>query len=627
MELDPAKLNDYPIKILQNYCKTQNLAVRGTRKNDYVLVILAHLQKTNKTDGVKIARASAKLGIDAEAVKKWEEEEQRRRDEERVKYEQWRAEEDERKRKAHAEELRLLEEKQRQAAREEEAKREWHELKKKGARRRELDAQRARERALGSVGQLPWTLDTFLRPYPAPSPQTSLSPSPSPTAAAAAAEKVRRLKADPTSYFSRLPDGVLAHCLHYVDPASSSSSSSSAATAAAERTQGQMRCLHVEKPEAGHAVRIVAALELNKKGQRSLVVINKPGLSYLEQLEQAEVWVGQRGGKLAVYTIDLKHLKDSRSEKWKKRQTFRVRDEREKQSVRQLVQVGQRVWAMAEAEEPAVFDLKTYSQLSLPEGKKGREVIRCLGHTPEQSVVWAGFTAGLLRGYDADDMSVVCEHSIRPSKKTKAKKTKDDKEDEEDRERINCMLPIGSSHLWVGTTKGIRTFFIAPSGKGKEVQLLPASFLPTDKPVAALCRSSFDEEEAAPGSPPLKRVWVTTKDSIWVVQCTEEGRMTGVSAKMSGGLAFPADGLVELGSTVFTYGSAQRMVLWSARDVSYLSSGPDMDAYYGTTDKSKKRKTKWNDSVKGMCSGPEFYVGVRTLWTVDDQFLAVWRAE
>ncbi len=104
-----------------------------------------------------------------------------------------------------------------------------------------------------------------------------------------------------------------------------------------------------------------------------------------------------------------------------------------------------------------------------------------------------------------------------------------------------------------------------PSGKGKEVQLLPASFLPTDKPVAALCRSSIDEEEAAPGSPPLKRVWVTTKDSIWVVQCTEEGRVTGVSAKMSGGLAFPADGLVELGSTVFTYGSAQRMVLWSAR--------------------------------------------------------------
>jgi hypothetical protein len=125
-----------------------------------------------------------------------------------------------------------------------------------------------------------------------------------------------------------------------------------------------MRCLHVEKPEAGHAVRIVAALELNKKGQRSLVVINKPGLSYLEQLEQAEVWVGQRGGKLAVYTIDLKHLKDSRSEKWKKRQTFRVRDEREKQSVRQLVQVGQRVWAMAEAEEPAVFDLKVCARLS-----------------------------------------------------------------------------------------------------------------------------------------------------------------------------------------------------------------------------------------------------------------------
>jgi hypothetical protein len=63
------------------------------------------------------------------------------------------------------------------------------------------------------------------------------------------------------------------------------------------------------------------------------------------------------------------------------------------------------------------------------------------------------------------------------------------------------------------------------------------------------------------------------------------------------------------------------------QDVTYLSSGPDMDAYHGTTDKSKKRKTKWNDSVKGMCAGPEFYVGVRTLWTVDDQFLAVWRTE
>jgi hypothetical protein len=326
MELDPTKLNDYPIKILQNYCKTQNLAVRGTRKNDYVLVILAHLQKTNKDDG-KIASASAKLGIDADAVKKWEEEEQRRREEERIKYEQWRAEEDERKRKAHAEELRLLEEKQRQAAKEAEAKREWHELKKKGARRRELDAQRARERSIGSVGQLPWTLDTFLHPYPA----------------------------SPSSSSSTLPSAAP------LSPSSSSSSSSAAATsddAVAQQVHGQMRCFHVEKPETGHSVRIVAALELNKKGQRSLLVINKAGLSYLEQLEQAEAWVGQRGGKLAVYTIDLKHLKDSRSEKWKKRQTFRVRDEREKQSVRQLLQVGQRVWAMAEAEEPAVFDIQ-----------------------------------------------------------------------------------------------------------------------------------------------------------------------------------------------------------------------------------------------------------------------------
>jgi hypothetical protein len=48
--------------------------------------------------------------------------------------------------------------------------------------------------------------------------------------------------------------------------------------------------------------------------------------------------------------------------------------------------------------------MQTYSQLSLPEGKKGREIIRCLGHTPEQPVVWAGSTAALLRGYDADDV-------------------------------------------------------------------------------------------------------------------------------------------------------------------------------------------------------------------------------
>jgi hypothetical protein len=97
------------------------------------------------------------------------------------------------------------------------------------------------------------------------------------------------------------------------------------------------------------------------------------------------------------------------------------------------------------------------------------------------------------------------------------------------------------------------------------VKLLPASFLATEKAVMALCRSSHWEDDTEADSPPLARIWVTTKDSVWVVHCTEEGRMTNVSAKMSGALAFPADGLVELGSTMFTYGPAQRMVLWDAR--------------------------------------------------------------
>jgi hypothetical protein len=343
MELDPAKLNDYPIKILQNYCKTQNLAVRGTRKNDYVLVILAHLQKNNKD--IKIASAS-KLGIDADTLKKWEADEDRRREEERIKYEQWRSEEEERKKKAREEELRVLEAQQHQQRKEEEAKREWSERKKKGARRREIDAKRAQEQSFGSVGQLPWVIETC-HPYPS----TSDSSTPSPPTDA-------HVTAGSTTSTSQLPD---------VAPASDTSSPPASPTPGRQRAQGQMRCLHVDKPKPGHVVRVLAALELKKKGQRSLVVIDKPGLSYLEQLEQAEVWVGTRGGKVVVYTIDLKHLKDARSEKWKKKHSLRVRDEREKQSVRQLVQAGQRVWAMAEAEEPAVFDIKVLGLLgSLP---------------------------------------------------------------------------------------------------------------------------------------------------------------------------------------------------------------------------------------------------------------------
>lgn len=60
--------------------------------------------------------------------------------------------------------------------------------------------------------------------------------------------------------------------------------------------------------------------------------------------------------------------------------------------------------------------------------------------------------------------------------------------------------------------------------------------------------------------------------------------------------------------------------------VTYLCSGPDMSAYYGPTEK-KKRKSKWDDSLKGMCRGAEFSVGVPTLWTIDDQFLAAWRVD
>lgn len=126
---------------------------------------------------------------------------------------------------------------------------------------------------------------------------------------------------------------------------------------------------------------------------------------------------------------------------------------------------------------------------------------------------------------------------------------------------------------------------------------------------------------------------------------TRTGRIVAVSAKMSGALAFPADGLLEMGSVILTYGSSLRMVVWGAQvtisphsfsgffltlawlqDVTYLSSGPDMDAYHGPSDKNK-RKTKWTDSLKSLCRGPEYSVGEPTLWTVDDQFLALWRVE
>jgi hypothetical protein len=129
--------------------------------------------------------------------------------------------------------------------------------------------------------------------------------------------------------------------------------------------------------------------------------------------------------------------------------------------------------------------------LTLPEGKKGREVLRCIGHTPEQPLVWGAFTAGVIRAYDVDQvrrppyppisppekrekgrgrshsltllgpqLSVVCEHSIRPKRKSSKAKLDAEKEDEEDRERVNCLLPVGKTHLWLGTTKGIRTFVI-----------------------------------------------------------------------------------------------------------------------------------------------------------------------
>lgn len=337
MELDPAKLNEYPIKILQGYCKTKNLAVRGTRKNDYILVILAHLQKTNKD--IKIPN-TAKLGIDAEAVKKWEAEEERRREEERIKYEQWRTTEEERKRKAREEELREQERKRKE---EEMAKLEWSERKKRGARRREIEEKRTQERSLGAVGQQPWSIRLF--PHPPP-PPLGIS-----------TDIARRLQGDPSSYFSRLPGPVLARCIAFVDATGDAVPQKQQDHQRQEEPiTGALRSLNVEHTKQNLSLRVLTAEEMAHKGQRSLLVIGKPERSYLDQLEHAEAWVGTTEAKILVYSVNLKRLKDTRKAKWKKEQTLTLPGP--KHTVRQLVQTEQRVWAMASGEEPVVFDIK-----------------------------------------------------------------------------------------------------------------------------------------------------------------------------------------------------------------------------------------------------------------------------
>jgi len=81
-----------------------------------------------------------------------------------------------------------------------------------------------------------------------------------------------------------------------------------------------------------------------------------------------------------------------------------------------------------------------------------------------------------------------------------------------------------------------------------------------------MCRSVHEaNEDEVSSSYPHKRVWALTTDSIMVIRYTNDGRMAGVSAKLSGALAFPASGLTELGNTMLTYGSAPRMVLWDAQ--------------------------------------------------------------
>jgi len=47
--------------------------------------------------------------------------------------------------------------------------------------------------------------------------------------------------------------------------------------------------------------------------------------------------------------------------------------------------------------------LQTYSRLTL-QGKKTKDLLRCLGYSRGQSVVWAGFTGGKIRAYDIEEV-------------------------------------------------------------------------------------------------------------------------------------------------------------------------------------------------------------------------------